>query len=218
MQAHTISMGQRQFRIGDLADELKVKKFVIRFWEQEFGLFANRSEGGHRFYTTADLRTFQIIKDLLHNQGYTIEGARKQLPLLLKETAPVEAPSAVEAPVEIVTAQVATEIPVLEVVASSMIEIVPAEETPTAEFSIQPAVEADKLIMSLSNNAPSEVEEQEAENWGAHVDEQPAIRTCHHKEIIHTPVSVAPCTTCEKHSRHLAMVKDELQELVKRLR
>ncbi len=229
MQAHTISMGQRQFRIGDLADELKVKKFVIRFWEQEFGLFANRSEGGHRFYTTADLRTFQIIKDLLHNQGYTIEGARKQLPLLLKETAPVEAPSAVEAPVEIVTAQVATEIPVLEVVASSMIEIVQAEETPTAEFSVQPAVEApaaqDPLILSLSknrtqvlNDAPLGVEERETENWGAHVDEQTPIRTCHHEEIIHIPISAVPCTTCEKHSRHLAMVKDELQELVKRLR
>jgi DNA-binding transcriptional MerR regulator len=80
-------MSQRQFRIGDLANELKVKKFVIRFWEQEFQLSSERSQGGHRFYTDEDLKTFQLIKTLLYHQGYTIEGARKQLPLLLKEQA-----------------------------------------------------------------------------------------------------------------------------------
>lgn len=78
-------MSQRQFRIGDLANELKVKKFVIRFWEQEFQLSSERSEGGHRFYNDDDLKTFQLIKTLLYQQGYTIEGARKQLPILLKE-------------------------------------------------------------------------------------------------------------------------------------
>ena len=205
MQQHTVSMGQRQFRIGDLANELKVKKFVIRFWEQEFGLSADRSEGGHRFYTTADLHTFQIIKDLLHNQGYTIEGARKQLPLLLKnnavEVAPVvetEAAPTIEIATE--TKQILTALPVLEVIAPSIVEVAAPEEISAAECNVQPAVE-----------------EREASIAGAHVDPQEAVRTCNHAEF-HTPVSVAPCSTCEKHSRHLAFVKDELQELVKRLR
>lgn len=72
-------MSKKQFRIGDLAKELKVKKFVVRFWEKEFGIKSDRSGGGQRFYTTEDLKIFLLIKDLLYNQGFTIAGAKKQL-------------------------------------------------------------------------------------------------------------------------------------------
>lgn len=77
-------MSKRQFRIGDLAKELKVKKFVIRFWEKEFNLKSDRSNGGQRFYTTKDFETFLLIKDLLYSQGFTILGAKKQLDAVLK--------------------------------------------------------------------------------------------------------------------------------------
>ncbi len=214
MQPHTISMGQRQFRIGDLANELKVKKFVIRFWEQEFGLSAERSEGGHRFYTTADLRIFQIIKDLLHNQGYTIEGARKQLPLLLKECAPIATPvpATIAAPSAIVeTSSPATEAVALPLQGDSKEPVV--EVIPVA-LSVQPAVESPLETIAIT---PHEVSTPETIE-GAHIDAQPVVRTCHHEDNAHVPASIAPCTTCEKHSRHLLMVKDELEALVKRLR
>ena len=74
-------MGKQQFRIGQLARELKVKKFVIRFWEKEFDLSSDRSDGGQRYYTRQDLATFSAIKDLLYNQCYTIAGAKSQLAL-----------------------------------------------------------------------------------------------------------------------------------------
>jgi DNA-binding transcriptional MerR regulator len=67
------------FRIGELSKKLKVKKFVIRFWEKEFGLKSERSDGGQRFYNQEDLKKFFMIKDLLYNQKFTIPGARKQL-------------------------------------------------------------------------------------------------------------------------------------------
>jgi DNA-binding transcriptional MerR regulator len=70
---------KKKFRIGDLAHELNIKKFVIRFWEKEFGLLSDRSEGGQRFYTEADLSLFRKIKELLYTQGFTIAGARQQL-------------------------------------------------------------------------------------------------------------------------------------------
>lgn len=70
---------KKKFRIGDLAHELNIKKFVIRFWEKEFGLPSDRSEGGQRFYTEADLALFRKIKELLYTQGFTIAGARQQL-------------------------------------------------------------------------------------------------------------------------------------------
>jgi DNA-binding transcriptional MerR regulator len=74
-----IRMNKRQFRIGELSKKLKVKKFVIRFWEKEFGLKSERSDGGQRFYNQEDLKKFFMIKDLLYNQKFTIPGARKQL-------------------------------------------------------------------------------------------------------------------------------------------
>ncbi len=83
MLTQKTQMAKRQFRIGDLAKELKVKKFVIRFWEKEFDLKSGRSLGGQRFYTNDDLSIFLTIKDLLYNQGFTIAGAKKQLPEVL---------------------------------------------------------------------------------------------------------------------------------------
>jgi len=74
-----IRMNKRQFRIGELSKKLKVKKFVIRFWEKEFGLKSDRSDGGQRFYSQEDFKKFSMIKDLLYNQKFTIPGAKKQL-------------------------------------------------------------------------------------------------------------------------------------------
>ncbi len=95
MQPHKMRMSKKKFRIGELSKELKLKKFVIRFWEKEFALSADRSEGGQRYYTQDDLMTFQTIKDLLYRQGYTIAGAKKCLAITAKrDTLPaVKAPS-----------------------------------------------------------------------------------------------------------------------------
>jgi len=72
-------MQKKQFRIGELATQLGVEKFVVRFWEKEFNLKTTRSTGKQRFYTEHDLETFTHIKDLLYNKGFTIAGAKKQL-------------------------------------------------------------------------------------------------------------------------------------------
>lgn len=74
-----IKMDQRKFRIGELADQLNVKKFVIRFWEKEFGLQSDRSGGGQRFYSQEDFNKFALIKSLLYEQKFTIPGAKNQL-------------------------------------------------------------------------------------------------------------------------------------------
>ncbi|MGE0010032.1 MAG: MerR family transcriptional regulator [Candidatus Babeliales bacterium] len=72
-------MEERHFRIGQLAKELSVERFVIRFWEKEFGLSSHRSSGGQRFYIQKDLDTFKLIKQLLYERGFTIAGAKKFL-------------------------------------------------------------------------------------------------------------------------------------------
>lgn len=74
-----MKMEKRKFRIGELSSQLEVEAFVIRFWEKEFGLRNERSEGGQRFYSDQDLATFKSIKELLYNQGFTIKGAKQRL-------------------------------------------------------------------------------------------------------------------------------------------
>lgn len=74
-----MKMQKIQFRIGELAKQLNVEKFVIRFWEKEFKVTTNRSHGGQRFYTQEDLEQFKQIKSLLYDQGFTIAGAKKLL-------------------------------------------------------------------------------------------------------------------------------------------
>ncbi len=74
-----MKMTKKQFRIGELADRLQVKRFVIRFWEKEFELSASRSTGKQRFYTEEDYTTFSTIKQLLYSEKFTISGAKKQL-------------------------------------------------------------------------------------------------------------------------------------------
>jgi DNA-binding transcriptional MerR regulator len=76
-----MKMQKVQFRIGELAKQLAVEKFVIRFWEKEFNLLSTRSGGGQRFYTKEDLNQFKTIKSLLYEKGFTIAGAKKLLAL-----------------------------------------------------------------------------------------------------------------------------------------
>ena len=70
---------EEQIRIGQLAQLLDVKNFVIRFWEKEFNLKPVRSDGGQRFYTSKEVEKFKLIKSLLYERGYTISGAKKAL-------------------------------------------------------------------------------------------------------------------------------------------
>lgn len=72
-------MEKRKLRIGEFAQYLGVECFVIRYWEKEFKLNAQRSTGKQRFYSERDIKKFELIKDLLYNKKFTIAGAKKYL-------------------------------------------------------------------------------------------------------------------------------------------
>lgn len=74
-----MKMQKKQFRIGTLAQELDLEKFVIRFWEKEFDIKSSRSSGGQRYYTVSDVEKFKQIKDLLYRKKFTIAGAKDAL-------------------------------------------------------------------------------------------------------------------------------------------
>lgn len=73
------------FRIGDVSDLLKVKPYVLRYWETEFTLVSpQKSSTGQRVYKRADVEALLLIKHLLYNEGYSIDGARKRIRELKK--------------------------------------------------------------------------------------------------------------------------------------
>ena len=70
----------RMYRIGEAARELDLQTSVLRFWEGEFpGLQPVRTPKGQRLYTERDMEILRKIRFLLHEQGMTIEGARRVL-------------------------------------------------------------------------------------------------------------------------------------------
>ena len=67
------------FRIGEVAKLVGVEPHVLRYWESEFRMRPHRSASGQRLYRKKDIARFLKIKKLLHNEGFTISGARKAL-------------------------------------------------------------------------------------------------------------------------------------------
>jgi DNA-binding transcriptional MerR regulator len=73
-------MPERMYKIGEASQILKLKSYVLRFWETEFPqLNPARTGKGQRLYSEADLDLLKSIRHLLHERGLTIEGARKLL-------------------------------------------------------------------------------------------------------------------------------------------
>lgn len=67
------------FRIGEVAELVGVEAHVLRYWETEFKLRPHRSSSGQRLYRKADVSRFLRVRQLLHEEGFTIAGARKML-------------------------------------------------------------------------------------------------------------------------------------------
>lgn len=67
------------FRIGEAAGLVGVEPHVLRYWEAEFKLRPQRSSSGQRMYRRKDIARFLRIRKLLHDEGFTIAGARKAL-------------------------------------------------------------------------------------------------------------------------------------------
>lgn len=89
------------FRIGEVADIVGVKPHVLRYWESEFrGLSPMKTRGSHRQYRRRDVELAMLIKRLVHDEGYTIAGARKRLRSMGHDPPDASAPRAASREVE----------------------------------------------------------------------------------------------------------------------
>ena len=71
---------KRYFTIGEVSELCGVKPHVLRYWEQEFpNLKPVKRRGNRRYYQHHEVLLIRRIRDLLYEQGFTINGARHRL-------------------------------------------------------------------------------------------------------------------------------------------
>ena len=77
---------KRYFTIGEVSELCGVKPHVLRYWEQEFTqLKPVKRRGNRRYYQHHEVLLIRRIRDLLYEQGFTINGARNRLDELVTE-------------------------------------------------------------------------------------------------------------------------------------
>ncbi len=66
--------------IGEVSKIINVPVYVIRFWEKKFdSIRPIKKQGGNRYFDKNQISNLIIIKKLLHEDRYSIEGAKKVL-------------------------------------------------------------------------------------------------------------------------------------------
>jgi len=80
MDSPANSIKKLYYSIGEVSKVTELKQYVLRYWETEFKqLNPSKNKAGNRTYRQKDIDLIINIKDLLYNQKFTIDGARKVL-------------------------------------------------------------------------------------------------------------------------------------------
>lgn len=75
-----MELTKRYYSISEVAQMFEMNISKLRFWEEQFPtLTPKRDRSGDRKYTQDDIKHLQEIVELVDDQGYTIEGAKKAL-------------------------------------------------------------------------------------------------------------------------------------------
>lgn len=88
--------------IGEVASALGIRQHVLRYWEEQFPMLRPLTRsGGRRYYRPSDIALLERINHLVHQQGFTLRGARlaldgKDLPAPADHAQPVTPVATVE--------------------------------------------------------------------------------------------------------------------------
>jgi len=68
------------YSIGEVCDLTGLKDHVLRYWETQFDVLSpTKNRSGNRVYRPKEIELVLLVKHLLYEEKYTIEGARKKL-------------------------------------------------------------------------------------------------------------------------------------------
>lgn len=71
---------KQYYGIGEVAAMFGVNISQIRYWENEFEQLKPRKNGkGDRLFRPEDIKTLELIHDLIRRRKYTLEGAKEYL-------------------------------------------------------------------------------------------------------------------------------------------
>jgi DNA-binding transcriptional MerR regulator len=71
--------GKLYYTIGEVADLMQTSTSQLRYWSGEFHLNVRKNRKGDRLFQKEDLDKLKMIQRMLKDEGYTIEGAKRQL-------------------------------------------------------------------------------------------------------------------------------------------
>lgn len=68
------------YSIGEVCDLSGLKPHVLRYWETQFDVLnPTKNRAGNRVYRSRDVEVVLMVKRLLYEEKYTIEGANQKL-------------------------------------------------------------------------------------------------------------------------------------------
>ncbi|MQA89554.1 MAG: MerR family transcriptional regulator [Gemmatimonas sp.] len=68
------------YSIGEVCSMLGIKPHVLRYWETQFKeLSPSKNRSGNRVYRADEIELIALIHRLVHEERYTVEGARKRI-------------------------------------------------------------------------------------------------------------------------------------------
>ena len=79
------------YSISDVSKMVDVKQHVLRYWETEFSdLKPGKNKAGNRTYRLREVKIVFLIKKLLYQDKFTVEGAKNKLYEILKDVKKVD--------------------------------------------------------------------------------------------------------------------------------
>ncbi|KPJ83454.1 MAG: hypothetical protein AMS19_04440 [Gemmatimonas sp. SG8_23] len=74
------------YSIGEVCELSGLKPHVLRYWETQFDVLnPTKNRAGNRVYRARDVETVLLVKRLLYDEKYTIEGANQKLVRMRRE-------------------------------------------------------------------------------------------------------------------------------------
>jgi len=68
------------YSIGEVCDLVGLKPHVLRYWESQFpALKPSKNRAGNRVYQRKEIRLIIMVRRLLYDEKYTVEGARQKV-------------------------------------------------------------------------------------------------------------------------------------------
>ena len=66
--------------IGEVSNLVDVPIYVLRFWEKKINIITPiKKKNGTRYYDTKQIDLIKVLKKLLYEKKFSIEGAKKHL-------------------------------------------------------------------------------------------------------------------------------------------